>query len=179
MFCFICTATEAQNILDFRYRYTESENKWVATRTNNDSIMNFGFVYIDGVAGLTLDYAGSFTILKDGKFVPKKLDTVSIKYRLQPNNVKLAFIPPSKFSELGIQEYPRWLKTYLGDTTSIEHLYRWGFLYNGYNECSIALRYLEKAQKINPNYNGLLLNCHFLIIAWGNITMRPQCCKML
>lgn len=139
----------------------ESENKWVAIRTDKDTVMNFGFIYMDGSAGLTLNYEGSFTISKDGKFIRKPFVNALVKLRLQPNNVKVAFIPSTKFSELGITEYPDWLKFYRGDTTSISHLYRWGFLYNGYNECAKALTYLERAQKINPKFKGLEVELAF------------------
>ena len=156
------TALKAQNSLQFDHRFVESENKWVAFKSNKDKDTSFsyGFIYIDAQAGLTLDLTGSFTISGDGTFVPKKIEN-SIKYRLQPNNTKVAIIPASKYGELEIKEYPDWLKNYLGDTTAIEHLYRWGFLYNGYNECVKALTYLERAQQINPKFKGLEVELAF------------------
>ena len=157
----VWTSLKAQNSLEFKYRFTESENKWVAIRTDKDTVLNFGFIYIDASAGLTLNYEGTFTVSKDGKFIPKKMDNVEMKYRLKPNNVKVAFIPSTKYNELGITEYPDWLKIYLGDTTSIGHLYRWGFLYNGYDECAKALTYLERAQKIDPKFKGLEVELAF------------------
>jgi len=161
LFPFFATNLKGQSTLTFDHRFVESENKWVAIRTDKDTILNFGFIYIDASAGLTLNYEGSFKILNDGKFIPRKLDSIGIKYRLQPNNVRVAFIPSSKFNELGIKEFPDWLKIYLGDTTSIGHLYRWGFLYNSYAECAKALTYLERAQKINPKFNGLEVELAF------------------
>lgn len=158
---FFTTTLRGQSLLTFDHRFVESENKWVVIRTDKDTVMNFGFIYIDASAGLTLNYEGSFTISKDGKFIPKKLENFGMKYRLKPNNVRVAFIPSTKYNELGITEYPDWLKIYLGDTTSIGHLYRWGFLYNGYNECAKALTYLERAQKINPKFKGLAVELAF------------------
>jgi tetratricopeptide (TPR) repeat protein len=158
---FFSTTLRGQSLLTFDHRFVESENKWVVIRTDKDTVMNFGFIYIDASAGLTLNYEGSFTISKDGKFIPKKLENFGMKYRLKPNNVRVAFIPSTKYNELGITEYPDWLKIYLGDTTSIGHLYRWGFLYNGYIECAKALTYLERAQKINPKFKGLAVELAF------------------
>jgi len=158
---FFATTLRGQSNLTFDHRFVESENKWVAIRTDKDTLLNYGFIYIDASAGLTLNLEGSFTISKDGKFIPKKSDNVGMKYRLKPNNVKVAFIPSTKYSELEIKEYPDWLKIYLGDTTSVGHLYRWGFLYNGYNECAKALTYLEKAQKIDPKFKGLSVELAF------------------
>jgi len=158
---FFATNLRGQSNLTFDHRFVESENKWVAIGTDKDTLLNYGFIYIDASAGLTLNLEGSFTISKDGKFIPKKLDNVGMKYRLKPNNVKVAFIPSTKYKELEIKEYPDWLKIYLGDTTSVGHLYRWGFLYNGYNECAKALTYLEKAQKIDPKFKGLSVELAF------------------
>lgn len=155
------TTLNGQNVLTFDHRFVESENKWVAIRTGKDTLFSFGFIYIDAVAGLTLNSEGSFTIAKDGKFIPNKLDNIGMKYRLKPNNVKVAFIPATKFKELGVTEFPSWLELYLGDTTTIEHLYRWGYLYNGYDECSKGLTYLEKAYKINPKFKGLEVELAF------------------
>jgi len=157
----IATNLKGQSTLAFNYRFVESENKWVAIRTGKDSVYNYGFIYIDASAGLTLQYEGSFTISKDGKYVPKKIEQAMMKIRLSPNNVRVAFIPSSHYSDLGITEYPDWLHIYLEDTTSIEHLYRWGFLYNGYDECAKALTYLEKAQSINPKFKGLAVELAF------------------
>jgi len=109
-----------------------------------------------------LEYEGFFKIDQAGKFImDKKEKTSSMKYRLQPNNTLVAFIPESKFAELHIQKTPDWLKHYKGDENSIGRLYRWGFMYNGWNECEKALEYLEKANKIDPDYKGLRVELAF------------------
>ncbi|MDP4292388.1 MAG: tetratricopeptide repeat protein [Bacteroidota bacterium] len=147
---------KAQTILNFNKRFVECEDQWVAFQMNKDSVYNYGFIYIDAQAGLTLNYEGSFKITPDNIFVPKKKnDSVSFKYRLSPNQVKVAIIPSSKYKELSIKRYPDWLKIYESDTTSVARLYRWGYLYNSWDECAKALTYLEKGQKINPKYPGL------------------------
>ena len=74
---------------------------------------------------------------------------------IDANNVKVAIIPESKFRDLNISATPDWLSNYKTDTNSIKRLYRWGFLYNSWDECTKALTYLEKAQAINPKYKGL------------------------
>ncbi len=106
-------------------------------------------------SGLTLNYEGTFKISPIGEFLPKKLDSTNMKVRLQPNNVLVAFVPESKFQELKIEAIPDWLKFYKTDTNSIARLYRWGFIYNGWDECAKALTFLEKAENIDPNYKGL------------------------
>ena len=152
---------QAQTILKFDKRFVESEDRWVAFRMDKDSSYAYGFIYIDSQAGLTLNYEGKFKISPSGIFMPVKLEDTNMKVRLQPNRVLVAFIPQEKFKELDIQTTPDWLKNYKTDTTSIERLYRWGFLYNGWGECNKALTYLEKAQKINPKFKGLEVELSF------------------
>jgi tetratricopeptide (TPR) repeat protein len=151
----------AQTILSFDKRFVQCEDKWVAFKPGKDSSLAFGFIYIDAQAGLTLNYEGNFKILVSGEFVPKKFDSASMKVRLQANNVLVALIPENRFQELKIQPVPDWLKYYKTDTNSVERLYRWGYLYNGWEECAKALTYLEKAEKINPKFKGLAVELSF------------------
>ena len=158
---FFTATLHGQSVLNFDKRYVECEDKWVAFSKGKDSTFSFGFIYIDAQAGLTLNYEGNFTISDNGTFIVKKNDKTNLKVRLNPNQVKVAFIPENKFGELQIPATPEWLKYYKTDSNSIERLYRWGFLYNGYNECAKALTYLEKAQKINPKFKGLSVEIAF------------------
>ena len=146
----------SQDKLIFNTKFVQSEDKWVAFEADSVGCHNFGFIYIDSQAGLTLDYAGSFKIDNNGKFIIKKKELDgSMKVRLQPNNRLVAIIPESHYSELGISKFPEWLKYYKENENSIERLYKWGFMYNGWGECAKALEFLEKANKINPDYKGL------------------------
>ena len=151
----------AQTILNFDKRFVQSEDKWVAFEPEEDSSYAYGFIYIDEEAGLTLNYEGTFKISSTGEFVPKKLDSTNIKIRLEPNNVLVAFIPESKFKELNISAVPEWLKYYKTDTNSVARLYRWGYMYNGWNECAKALTYLERAKQLTSNYEGLNVELAF------------------
>lgn len=155
------TNLKAQTNLKFDKRFVESEDKWVAFQMDKDSSYAYGFIYIDAQAGLTLNYEGNFKITETRVYVPKKLDSTNMKVRLQPNNVRVAFIPDNKFNELKIPAIPEWLKYYKSDTASVERLYSWGFMYNGWDECAKALTYLERAEKINPKYKGLAVELSF------------------
>jgi len=155
LFSICLTQTRAQSTLNFDKRFVQCEDRWVAFQVNEDSSHSYGFIYIDEQAGLTLNLEGSFKIASDNKFVPTKMDSTNVKVRLEPNNVKVAIIPNSKFEELQISEIPDWLKYYKTDTASIERLFKWGFLYNSWDESVKALTFLEKAQKINSKYKGL------------------------
>ena len=154
IFLFV-TKLNAQTLLKFDKRFVQSEDKWVAFQKDKDSSHSYGFIYIDAQAGLTLNYEGTFKITPTGEFIPKKLDSANMKVRLKPNNVLVAFIPENKFQELKIDAIPEWLKFYKTDTNSVARLYRWGYMYNGWNECAKALTFLEKAETIDPNYKGL------------------------
>lgn len=134
---------------------TQCEDKWIANQMDKDSTYTFGFIYIDSEAGLTFNYEGSFKIDKKGKFNRIKEQPTSLKQRLNPNRRALAEIPESKYKELNIQRVPDWLKVYKTDENTIERLFKWGFMYNGWEECGKALEYLEKAKKIDPNFKGL------------------------
>lgn len=155
LLAFLTTNVYAQSNLQFEKLFIESEDRWVAFKPDKDSAYPFGFIYIDEIAGLTLQVEGNFTINKSGKYEPTKNEKASFKVRLQPNNVLVAFIPENKFQELNIQALPDWLKNYKSDTNAVSRLYRWGFLYNAYGSCAKALTYLERAQKIDPNYENL------------------------
>jgi len=155
------TNLKAQTDLNFSKRFVECEDKWVAFQMSKDSAYNYGFIYIDSQAGLTLNLEGSFKISHTGRFIPSRIDTATIKVRLEPNNVLVALIPGNRYEELKIKAIPDWLKFYKTDTASVEHLYRWGYLYNGWNECAKALTFLEKAQKINPKAEGLEVELAF------------------
>ena len=171
LFTLIITNLNAQNILKFDKRNVQCEDKWISYQMNKDSIYSFGFIYIDSQAGLTLNYEGDFKIDKKGNYEriePKEKRAVGfMKVRLQPNRVAIAEIPEEKFKELKIEKTPKWLANYKGDENSIEHLFRWGYLYNGYEEIEKALTYLEKAEKINPNFKGLQTELAFSYNASG------------
>lgn len=154
--------TFAQDALAFNKKFVQSEDRWVAFQADYTGSYNFGFIYIDSEAGLTLDYSGSFTIDSNGKFNFKKLDIDgSMKYRLELNNVMVAFVPDAKLSELGVEKVPSWLKHYKEGENTAERQYKWGYMYNGWGECEKALEFLNKAYKINPNYEGLKVELAF------------------
>jgi tetratricopeptide (TPR) repeat protein len=160
IFLLLSADMKAQDVLHFDKRFVESEDRWVAFQKGKDSSYAFGFIYIDAQAGLTFNLEGKFTISPMGLFIAKK-DTIHVKYRLRPNNVLVAFIPETKFGELRIDAVPDWLKFYQTDTNSVGRLYRWGFLYNGWNECAKALTYLERAEKKDPQFKGLAVELAF------------------
>jgi len=154
LFSLITFTLNAQTTLKFDKRNVQCEDKWIAQQMNRDSTYTFGFIYIDEQAGLTFNYEGKFKI-QDNVFLRLKDDLPSFKVRLEPNFVAIAEIPEEKFKDLGVVKFPEWLKNYKEDENSIERLYRWGFLYNSWDECEKALVYLEQAQKLNPKYSGL------------------------
>lgn len=102
----LATKLKAQTTLSFDKHFVQCEDKWVAFRPDKDSAYAYEFIYIDAQAALTLNYEGTFKIVPTGAFVPKKLDSINMKVRLQPNNVLAAFIPDTKFQELKISPVP-------------------------------------------------------------------------
>ena len=153
---FITIFSYGQSTLVFDKKFVQSEDKWVAFPADSTGSYNFGFIYIDSQAGLTFDYEGSFKIDENGKFNLKKKEIDgSMKYRLEPNNVLVAFIPNTKYSELEVNQTPDWLKFYKEDENTVERQFKWGYMYNGWGECEKALEFLNKAYELNPKYEGL------------------------
>ncbi len=147
----------AQNNLIFNKRYIECEDKWVAFNMDKDTSYTYGFIYIDSEAGLTLNIEGSFKQQSDSSLSIEKFEGTNIKIRLENNNVKVAIIPESMYSDLKIDTIPEWLKLYKTDVDSINRLYKWGYMYNAWGLCEKALGFLLKAKSINSKYDGLLV----------------------
>lgn len=146
---------QAQVDLNFDKRFVECEDKWVAFEMSDDSTYSYGFIYIDEEAGLTFNNEGKYKLKPDNTYLVEKLKDVNIKARLEPNSVKVAIIPETMFKDLQIDPTPEWLKYYKTDANSIKRLYKWGFMYNGWQECNKALEFLLKAKSIDPHFEGL------------------------
>lgn len=149
----------AQTALQHNKKSVECEDKWVTFEPDESGKYLLGFIYIDSQAGLTFNYEGEFKINEEGVFNridnTDSIKTNSLKARLRPDIIGIAEIPENKFNELKIDKTPKWLKFYKEDENSIERLFKWGYMYNGWNECEKALTFLLKAEKINPNFEGL------------------------
>ena len=155
----------AQNTLKYDKTYIKCVDKWMVFPIGKDSTYTFGFIYIDNSAGLTFNYGGDFKINKNGDFVniENKLakESTSLKMRLDVSRNIVAEIPEDKFQELKVEKFPDWLEIYKRDDDDINSLFNKGFIYNAWNECETALIYLEKAEKIDSNYEGLLTEMAF------------------
>ena len=171
LFTLFSVSFYGQNVLKFDKRNVQCEDKWIAYQMDKDSTYTFGLIYVDSQAGLTLNYEGKFKIDNIGNFIRLKSEAENeigfMKVRLQPNRTAIAEIPESKFKELNIEKIPNWLATYKTDENSVERLYRWGYMYNGWSECEKALTFLEKADKKNPNFKGLQTELAFSYNALG------------
>ncbi|GGI26843.1 tetratricopeptide repeat protein [Pedobacter mendelii] len=162
IFFILCSVTAgAQDLLTFNQKLIDCEDKWIALPMNKDTTYTFGFVYIDKVAGLTLDVAGNFKIVAGGNYKANKITNSAVKHRIPPTNISVAVIPSTKLVQLQVQAIPDWLATYKNVSEDVTYYFNQGFMYNQWNEAKKALTYLEKAKKINPNYNGLAFEFAF------------------
>lgn len=152
---------QAQVNLTFDKRFVECEDKWVAFKINEDSSYNYGFIYIDPQAGLTLNSEGTFKPKQNGSYEIEKIKETNIKVRLEPNSVKVAIIPENLFKDLQIEQIPEWLKFYKTDINTAKRQYKWGYMYNGWNECAKALPFLIKAKELDPDFEGLAVEFSF------------------
>lgn len=153
--------SKAQTELQFNQSLINCEDKWVTFPMNKDSTYNFGFIYLDNQAGLTLNVEGTFKIDENGKYIARKINNSMVKHRIPPTKVLVAHIPASKFADLQIQNTPDWLKGYKTDENDVHRLFRLGFVYNQWDLADRALVYLEKVKAIDPKYNGLILEFAF------------------
>ncbi|MDH7444811.1 tetratricopeptide repeat protein [Aquimarina sp. 2201CG14-23] len=160
-FTVLSFSVQAQVNLNFDKRFVECEDKWVAFKVDEDGSHQYGFIYIDDQAGLTLNSEGTFKPKNDGSFEISKMEGANIKVRLEPNNVKVAIIPEKLFKDLQIKKIPEWLKLYKTDINTAKRQYKWGFMYNGWNECEKALSFLLKAKDLDPEFEGLAVEIAF------------------
>lgn len=168
--CLLAATATAQSELVFNKRFVECEDKWVVFRQGKDGAYMFGFIYIDQMAGLTLNYEGNFTITENGRFEKKPvLDSARMMYkvRLQNNNVQVALLPESKFAELDIAAEPGWLHVYKEYADTAQRLQRWGYYYNDFGMSEKALQYLEPGYKKYPDYKGMAVELSFAYNALG------------
>lgn len=137
-------------------RYVESLNRWTALYTGKDSVYLYGYIYVDPRIGLAVHNEGSFKITGNNVYVPTKLGTGAMAtIHLKNNKTKIAWIPENKFDELQISAKPHWLDTMKIDTTAPGYLLKMAFVYNEGHDNALALSYLERVKKIDPNYPGL------------------------
>lgn len=151
------------SLLEFKTNFYDCENKWVVIPKKADSDRyGFGFIYLDGQAGITIDIEGTFKIDSTQKFV--RLDnrpkTSSIKHRLGKNTVLFALLSPSQLEELGLPHEPDWLKYYL-ISDKLTHDIAFGRNLNAIGECEAALKYLENSYKVSPHAEGLEFELSF------------------
>ena len=151
----------AQDQLTFDKYFIECEDRWVAFERNEEGSNVYGFIYIDPTAGLTFNHEGRFTKNPDKTYTLEKLEDTSMKVRLDQGDTKVALLPSSMYAALEVDSIPEWLKYYKEGEGTVERLYDWGFLYNGWNYCSKALEFLQQAHAIDPNYQGLAVELAF------------------
>jgi tetratricopeptide (TPR) repeat protein len=153
---FLLITIQSSAQLTFDKSILDCEDKWVVFPQDSDGLYKYGFLYVDSEAGITFDYSGKLKIDTVGKIIayPKE-EGSSMKIPLNPNKIQIAIIPEANFEQLKITKVPDWLSFYKMKEGSIEQLYRWGSIYNAWGEYQKALDLLQKASKINSEYNGL------------------------
>ncbi len=164
LFALVSIHAYAQSPLQFNKLVVQCEDKWIAIPRDSSGSYTLEFIYIDEQAGLTADVAGSFKIINDHFVFSKLLDSTvgSFKVRVPPTaDVPVAIVPASALKEMGIDETPKWLFAYKQTSDSVARMVRWGYLYNDWGQSALALPYLEKAYRLDPNKKGLLFELTF------------------
>ena len=185
--CMVLTQTFAQVKTDpelkFDQPFTKCELKWVVLppKANAPNAQyGYGFIYVDIMAGYTLDVKGTFTVDNSRNYVGDTTisQNKSLKYRLAANTVQFALLPPSRFAQLHVQPQPAWVNIYYKgrDTTSSSYNYRMGFILNGAGDSHTALTYLNKAYAADPKYQGLIFEISY---AYNALNQYDDAIKVL
>lgn len=162
------TGGQAQPDLSYNKRFVQSEDRWVAFKAGEDSTHPYGFIYIDAQAGLTLQYEGNFKTGRDGRLVKTKInENGTVKVRLEPNQVQVAWLPENIVRELGHDWVPDWLKNYKETTDTLARMVRWGYFYNHWGESQKALSYLEPVYRLQPETKSVEFELSFAYNALG------------
>ena len=143
--------------LKFDSFYADCENKYVIMPSKNDSTKYLiGFIYLDGMAGFTLN--AEMNVFTDEKGVFKSVDNsptiATLKLRLGKNTRPLALLPEELKAKLKLKEEPEWLSIYKiadpvkHDITCASHL-------NGQGYYEKAVLLLEKQRIQNPHAENL------------------------
>lgn len=165
--CLALSQTFAQTGTDpslkFDQPFAKCELKWVILPPKSggtDPQYYYAFLYVDEVAGYTMDVKGFFKVAADGHYIADTTisQNKSFKVRLGPNTVKMALLPESHYAEVHVQPRPKWVDLYYKgiDTNSVAHNFKRGFALNAAGDSEDALPYLDKAYQADPNYKGLL-----------------------
>jgi tetratricopeptide (TPR) repeat protein len=154
--------SQYKEILRLDRRFVHCINKWVVfSYDKTDNSFAYGYVYQSNPKGISLRYMGTISIDSTDKFISNnKFDSLHtmMTIRLSPEKHKgkiVGIIPNDRLKEIGVQEFPDEYKFYKNDTVSVSGLYNRGFLFNAWEECNDALFYLQKAYKLNSNFEGL------------------------
>lgn len=159
---------QAQYELSFNKRFVQSEDRWVAFKAGEDSTHPYGFIYIDAQAGLTLQYEGNFKKGQDGRLEKTKVnDNGTVKVRLEPNQVQVAWLSENIVRELGHDWVPDWLQTYKETSDTLARMVRWGYFYNHWGESEKALGFLEPVYRLNPETKSVEFELSFAYNALG------------
>jgi tetratricopeptide (TPR) repeat protein len=154
LFLLISITSSAQ--LTFDKTILDCENKWVVFPEEYGGLYKYGFIFVDLQRGLTFEYRGNLKIDSTGKIIayPNE-ENSSIKVPLYPSKILIAIIPEVNFEQLKISKDPDSLSFSKLKEGSIEQLYSWGSIYNTWGEYQKGMELLERASKINNEYEGL------------------------
>ncbi|VTP98600.1 MULTISPECIES: hypothetical protein [Sphingobacterium] len=156
--------------LSFDTKFYDAEDKWVVfDKKDKQNTYALGFIYFDPQFGYTFDYAGELEF-KNNKFerLPR-LDTTTIKNRLDINTFPVAILPDEKVKEFKLDPQPEWLKNYkLENSDFIENRIRRASLMNGAGASEKALKILQQAYIEDPHYPGLEFELGYAYNAIGS-----------
>jgi tetratricopeptide (TPR) repeat protein len=148
--------------LQFNTPFYDLEDHWVVFPKNEKTgKCTFYFIYVDNMAGYTLETGGNFGIDAQGRLFRDSTDYIKnalYKIRLGRNTKPVAAMPDAMLEYLKLKPVPDWLHIYHPfnqDRSSVDMKVMYGKFLNNAGEAKKALEYLEGVYKTEPHANGL------------------------
>ena len=144
----------ASQKLIFNTSVINSEDKWIVCPSLNDGSYQFGFVF-NGKMGITFKLEGVFKITNNGQFERIAVDNVNQNATISDAKALVAILPPEKYKDLNIEQFPTWYNNEVKINESAGQLFAKGLTLNLKKEFLQAIIVFNKAYILDPNHPSL------------------------
>lgn len=140
----------------FETKFYEARDRWVLFDKKEDQeSYSLGMIYIDPNQGYMFQYEAAVE-LRGGKLIKlPRLDSSSIKMRLDRNTLDVALLSERDIVALDLEAKPEWLRQYRKNQDFTTHRIGVASAMNGAGASHLALPILLNAYQENPDYPGL------------------------
>ena len=147
----------ANHNLIFNSTVTNSEDNWIVCPPLSDWTYQFGFVY-NGKSGLIFKLEGVFKIISNGQFERVAATILNQNATISDGKAIVAILPPEKFQDLNIEQFPTWYQNEVVINESAGQLFAKGYTLNLKKEFNQAIIFFNKAYILDPNHPSLKIH---------------------